>query len=619
VDSAARTVALNAARRPGRAWRRSNRAGGLPSGAASRPLAPSGDGRWQRQQRAFRRPSSCSTKPGRLKDGGDAEARRGRRWCRFWVASTITTSPRSGPLHPGTRRQIRTLRYNPAQEPRATRLPHRAGCTASGLVEELRRPCRRPNRDEVLAGSASVIARPDPLEAFCRFIFPSCPTWSCSIPPIPLKALMAPVLSREIRGSPHLAAAEQVARACARRIPSAVPVRAGFLNLFVLMKRAAGAGRPERRIEVRGVGRSLRGGGAGLLERIRGWSPGALLRPLPRTSCCPAAYVEAGGDRLPMPNRTVLRPLRDPASALLLAPASPSSAPLRVRSRRTGAGGPPGRSRAVVTAGRARPTEVEAALSRTGDGGAGDGGKWKPPWSARPHPAARHRRRLRAGLHRSRPCTKIHPRLKKRDQARRSGATHPGRALSGRIAAGARAGLVGPWPATAWPSSVGCGEKHDPWAKDTRWWPVNIGITCYPRWGSGGGHELGKQLAARPLHPLRLLSPAFRWATTTRTSASTRWTSQLQPLRARPLRPGPGRQDAEVPGHQLTCSRALRHPHAIAGSWPGDAREHAPACTPPSTAPTSPGGQDRSSSNHPLRHRALDGVTAVSEFLKKMT
>jgi bacillithiol biosynthesis cysteine-adding enzyme BshC len=112
-----------------------------------------------------------------------------------------------------------------------------------------------------------------------------------------LKALMAPVMSRELReGSPtSQAAGEAGARLQAAGYEEQVQVRPGFLNLFVLMD---GERRPlataDSAVVVRGIDRRLDIAEAErALEREPAlWSPGALLRPLAQDLLLPTvAYV----------------------------------------------------------------------------------------------------------------------------------------------------------------------------------------------------------------------------------------------------------------------------------------------------------------------------------------
>jgi bacillithiol biosynthesis cysteine-adding enzyme BshC len=112
-----------------------------------------------------------------------------------------------------------------------------------------------------------------------------------------LKALMRPVLRREIeeRSPSSRLAAECGAALLAAGYHQQVPVRPGFLNLFVLMdgERRALA-HDDDTLELRGLGRRLPRAEA--LARLdtdpADWSPSALLRPLAQDFLLPtAAYV----------------------------------------------------------------------------------------------------------------------------------------------------------------------------------------------------------------------------------------------------------------------------------------------------------------------------------------
>jgi bacillithiol biosynthesis cysteine-adding enzyme BshC len=112
-----------------------------------------------------------------------------------------------------------------------------------------------------------------------------------------LKARVAPVLRREIvESSPTSRLASEVGgRLLAAGYHQQVPVRPGFLNLFVVMdaKRRA-LSFEDGRIEVRGLDRVLVVEEA---ERLlaadpSAWSPGVLLRPLTQEALLPtAAYI----------------------------------------------------------------------------------------------------------------------------------------------------------------------------------------------------------------------------------------------------------------------------------------------------------------------------------------
>lgn len=197
--------------------------------------------------------------------------------------------------------QIRTLRYAPAQEP--------AGQPASGIVldesiatllEELRRTLPGSLHRDALLDRLATCYRPGASlsGAFGAFLSTLLPSLIILDPSDPgLKALMTPVLSREIQ---ERSPTSQVARQAGESLLAAgyhqqVPLRPGFLNLFVVLE-------GERRalavddgwLEVRGIGRRV-----ALAEAVRMlsedpsvWSPGALLRPLAQDLILPtAAYV----------------------------------------------------------------------------------------------------------------------------------------------------------------------------------------------------------------------------------------------------------------------------------------------------------------------------------------
>ena len=113
-----------------------------------------------------------------------------------------------------------------------------------------------------------------------------------------LKELMAPVLSREIReASPSSRLALEAGQALLEAgYHQQVPVRPGFLNLFVLMegeRRALRARRRRRRGARPGPAALARGGRRACSRTSRGsWSANALLRPIAQDAMLPtAAYV----------------------------------------------------------------------------------------------------------------------------------------------------------------------------------------------------------------------------------------------------------------------------------------------------------------------------------------
>jgi len=221
----------------------------------------------------------------------------------FWVASddhdfaeirTVSVIDADG--------AIRDLRYAPGREP--------AGQPAwsividddvTRLVGELRESLPpSPHRDEV-TGIVEECYRPGETftGAFSRLLsrlFPGLVILDPSDPA--LKAIAAPILAREIReGSPTSRLALEAGQSLlGAGYHQQVPVRPGFLNLFVMMEgeRRALAFADHGSLEVRGVSRTL-----ALEEALRLvesepqlWSPNALLRPIVQDAMLPtAAYV----------------------------------------------------------------------------------------------------------------------------------------------------------------------------------------------------------------------------------------------------------------------------------------------------------------------------------------
>jgi bacillithiol synthase len=197
--------------------------------------------------------------------------------------------------------QIRTLRYAPAREPSgqpAARIVLDESITA--LVDELARTLPPgPHRDEVAACVGRCYRAGATLAgAFERLLSCLLPELVVLDPSDPeLKALMAPVMEREVaEGSPT----SQLAEAAGRELLAAgyhqqVPVRSGFLNLFLMHdgeRRALAA--KDGGIEVRGTSRglSLEDALRAVREHPADWSPGVLLRPLAQDWILPtAAYV----------------------------------------------------------------------------------------------------------------------------------------------------------------------------------------------------------------------------------------------------------------------------------------------------------------------------------------
>lgn len=220
----------------------------------------------------------------------------------FWVASDdhdfaevrqVTVLDAAG--------QLRTLRYAPAREPSGQPAALiTLDESVSGLVEDLRRALPESlHRDSVLARLAECY-RPGASfsGAFARFLSWLLPGLVVLDPSDPeIKALMAPVLTREIaEGSPTSRLAQQAGqRLLAAGYHQQVPVRTGFLNLFLLMggeRRALSVS--DGTLEVRGLGRRIPLADAARMvaEDPAVWSPGVLLRPLAQDLILPtAAYV----------------------------------------------------------------------------------------------------------------------------------------------------------------------------------------------------------------------------------------------------------------------------------------------------------------------------------------
>ena len=197
--------------------------------------------------------------------------------------------------------QIHDVRYSPHREPvgqPASRIA--LDDTVSALVEELRG--RLPaglHRDEVLSLVAACYRPGATLsEAFARLLSALLPDLVVLDPSDPaLKAPVLPVFARElVEHSPtSRLAAEAGQRLLAAGYHQQVPVRAGFLNLFVYLdgeRRAMGW--ENGIIEVRGLGRRMPVAEAQrMLEKDpSGFSAGVLLRPLTQDLLLPtAAYV----------------------------------------------------------------------------------------------------------------------------------------------------------------------------------------------------------------------------------------------------------------------------------------------------------------------------------------
>jgi bacillithiol biosynthesis cysteine-adding enzyme BshC len=219
----------------------------------------------------------------------------------FWVASedhdfaevrSISVLDEGG--------QIRTLRYAPAREPvgqPASRVL--LDETIGPLVDELTRSLPPGvNRDGVVAHVARCY-RPgvSVSDAFARLLSSLIPGLVVLDPSDPaLKALMAPVLARELQErSPTSRLAEEIGRELlAAGYHQQVPVRQGFLNLFLMDGERRALAFEDGTIEVRGTDRRLPFEAAlrHMAARPDAWSPGALLRPLAQDHMLPtAAYV----------------------------------------------------------------------------------------------------------------------------------------------------------------------------------------------------------------------------------------------------------------------------------------------------------------------------------------
>jgi bacillithiol biosynthesis cysteine-adding enzyme BshC len=199
--------------------------------------------------------------------------------------------------------QIRTLRYSPRREPvgqPASKIP--LDDTIAALVAELGQVLpATPFRDEIVGRVADCYRPGESLSgAFARLLSALLPDLVVLDPSDPvLKALSVPSLGREIReGSPTSRLAMEAGKALlAAGYHQQVPVRPGFLNLFVYLdgeRRALGAA--NGLLEVRGAGRKMP-----LEEALRlldtepeRWSPGVLLRPLVQDALLPTAGYVGG-------------------------------------------------------------------------------------------------------------------------------------------------------------------------------------------------------------------------------------------------------------------------------------------------------------------------------------
>ena len=197
--------------------------------------------------------------------------------------------------------RIRTLRYEPVREPAgqpASRIV--LDETITGLVAEAERSLPAGlHRDEAM-GLITRCYRPGSTlaESFARLVSALVPGLVVLDPSDgAAKAAMATVMSRELREASPTSrlAAEAGQRLLAAGYHQQVPIRPGFLNLFVMMdgeRRALGTS--DGFVEVRGLGRKIAVADAvRMLEADPGsWSAGVLLRPLAQDQILPtAAYI----------------------------------------------------------------------------------------------------------------------------------------------------------------------------------------------------------------------------------------------------------------------------------------------------------------------------------------
>jgi len=197
--------------------------------------------------------------------------------------------------------QIHDVRYSPHREPvgqPAARIT--LDDTVTEIVEELRGHLPAGlHRDEVLSLLAACYRPGATLsEAFARLLSSLLPDLVVLDPSDPaLKAASLPVFSRElVEHSPTSRLAAQAGqRLLAAGYHQQVPVRAGFLNLFVYLEGERRAmGWENGIIEVRGLGRKMPVADAQrILENDpAALSAGVLLRPLSQDHLLPtAAYV----------------------------------------------------------------------------------------------------------------------------------------------------------------------------------------------------------------------------------------------------------------------------------------------------------------------------------------
>jgi bacillithiol biosynthesis cysteine-adding enzyme BshC len=231
-----------------------------------------------------------------------AERRRGAVVPIFWVAADDHdfAEVRSVGLL-DARGSIRLLRYEPRQEPVGQpAFTILLDDTVARLVDELGEALPpSPSREEVLAIVAECYRPGETLSgAFATLLsrlLPDLVILDSSDPA--LKAAASPVLVREVReASPTSRLALETGRALLEAgYHQQVPVRSGFLNLFVMARGERRAlGLTEDGLEIRGLGTRIT-----IEEAVRQienepgqWSPNALLRPLAQDAMLPtAAYV----------------------------------------------------------------------------------------------------------------------------------------------------------------------------------------------------------------------------------------------------------------------------------------------------------------------------------------
>jgi bacillithiol biosynthesis cysteine-adding enzyme BshC len=196
---------------------------------------------------------------------------------------------------------IRQLRYSPRVEPSGQpAFQIVLDDTVTSLVSELQEALpRSPGHEEILA-TVEECYRPGQTVsgAFAALVSRLLPGLVVLDPSDPtLKGVTAPVIAREIEeASPATRLAMEAGRALLEAgYHQQVPVRSGFVNLFVLAEgERRGVALTEEGVEIRGTDTRL--AIAEALRRIEtdpgAWSPNALLRPLTQDALLPtAAYV----------------------------------------------------------------------------------------------------------------------------------------------------------------------------------------------------------------------------------------------------------------------------------------------------------------------------------------